>query len=54
MVFPRNTLKVAKINAREIFMKDRFAKIDSREILGKAQMAKINYREMSEKRIREN
>ena len=41
--FPRNILKVAKIDSREIFVKDRFVKIDSREILGKAQMAKINY-----------
>ena len=52
--FPRNILKVAKIDSHEIFVEAQFAKINSCEILCKAQMAKINYREMSEKRIREN
>ena len=37
--FPRNILKVAKIDSREIFFKAQFAKIDLREILGKTQMA---------------
>ena len=47
--FPRNILKVAKIDSHAIFVKAQFKKINSREIL-KAQMAKINYREMPEKK----
>ena len=49
--FPRNILKVEKIDSHEIFVKAQFAKINSREILGKAQMANINHRELSKKKL---